>query len=253
MHSEKKYAIKQIEVKIRNAYTMYILRGGHMAVINLRIDDEEKKNVERILSELGLTTTTAIKLFFNAVVREEGIPFNITLSTNKQGKVFRAVLDDFSGAKQMDTGIFSKVLVAYLLKNKLGAKTRNVTDNRFVDMLYEIGEEKFACIIKGRQFSDNESLQDVIKVNELEELYSFSQMNDDRIPQVAFVMIEKDGSSIDVYLFNPKDFTDLIDNQVKGITGSIEEGEFRVSNALRNRKDLQSNDKIIWWDGKFKN
>ncbi len=48
-----------------------------MANINIRIDDNVKKNAERVFAELGLTPTTAIVLFYHQVIRTKSIPFEL--------------------------------------------------------------------------------------------------------------------------------------------------------------------------------
>ena len=50
--------------------------------MNIRIDSDLKKNMEDIFSELGLTTSAAFTIFAKAVVRNEGIPFELTLRPN---------------------------------------------------------------------------------------------------------------------------------------------------------------------------
>ena len=56
-----------------------------MANVNIRIDDELKKDAEMIFNELGLTPTTAITLFYKQVVRTYSIPFEIKLDVpNKE-------------------------------------------------------------------------------------------------------------------------------------------------------------------------
>lgn len=43
--------------------------------INIRIDKKVKKEATHTLSELGLDMSTAVKMFLNQVVAEQGIPF----------------------------------------------------------------------------------------------------------------------------------------------------------------------------------
>ena len=52
--------------------------------MNIRIDSDLKKNMEAIFSELGLTTSAAFTIFAKAVVRNEGIPFELTLRPNAE-------------------------------------------------------------------------------------------------------------------------------------------------------------------------
>lgn len=53
-----------------------------MAQINIRIDDDLKKQADGLFSELGMNTSTAVILFMKQAVREGGIPFKITRSTD---------------------------------------------------------------------------------------------------------------------------------------------------------------------------
>ena len=56
-----------------------------MANVNVRIDDELKKEAEIVFNELGLTPTTAITLFYKQVVRTYSIPFELKLDVpNKE-------------------------------------------------------------------------------------------------------------------------------------------------------------------------
>ena len=50
-----------------------------MANINIRIDDDIKKNAEHVFAKLGLNPTTAIVLFYNQVIRTNSIPFELKL------------------------------------------------------------------------------------------------------------------------------------------------------------------------------
>ena len=56
-----------------------------MANVNIRIDEELKKEAETIFNELGLTPTAAITLFYKQVVRTYSIPFELKLDVpNKE-------------------------------------------------------------------------------------------------------------------------------------------------------------------------
>ena len=45
--------------------------------INIRVDEEVKKQFEELVSGFGLTVTTAFNVFAKAVIRERKIPFEI--------------------------------------------------------------------------------------------------------------------------------------------------------------------------------
>ena len=48
-----------------------------MANLNIRIDDNLKRQAEHVFSELGMSTTTATTIFLKQVVRHNGIPFDL--------------------------------------------------------------------------------------------------------------------------------------------------------------------------------
>lgn len=50
-----------------------------MANLTMRIDDELKKQAEELFNELGMNMTTAFTIFAKQAVREQRIPFNITM------------------------------------------------------------------------------------------------------------------------------------------------------------------------------
>ena len=50
-----------------------------MANVNVRIDDDIKKEAERILAKIGLNPTTAITLFYNQIIRTNSIPFELKI------------------------------------------------------------------------------------------------------------------------------------------------------------------------------
>ena len=46
--------------------------------VNIRIDEDLKKQTEILLSDMGLNMTTAVNIFLRQVLRTGGIPFEIT-------------------------------------------------------------------------------------------------------------------------------------------------------------------------------
>lgn len=48
------------------------------AMVNFRMDEELKKNMEETCSEMGLSMTAAFTMFAKKVSREKRIPFEIT-------------------------------------------------------------------------------------------------------------------------------------------------------------------------------
>lgn len=50
-----------------------------MTQINIRVDETVKAQTEEICKSLGMNITTAVNVFFNAMIREKGIPFDLKL------------------------------------------------------------------------------------------------------------------------------------------------------------------------------
>ena len=50
------------------------------AMINLRMDTDEKNSFEDICEQLGLSITSAFKIFAKKVIREKRIPFDVSLN-----------------------------------------------------------------------------------------------------------------------------------------------------------------------------
>lgn len=66
--------------------------------LNIRVNKDLKKQSDMILSLLGLNTSTAVNMFLNAVVRNNGIPFSLTLNPNNETK---QALDDVIAGKNL--------------------------------------------------------------------------------------------------------------------------------------------------------
>ena len=50
------------------------------AMINFRMDTDEKNSFEDICEQLGLSITSAFKIFAKKVIREKRIPFDVSLN-----------------------------------------------------------------------------------------------------------------------------------------------------------------------------
>ena len=54
--------------------------------ISIRLDSDIKKQFDDLCKEFGISTNAAFNLFARAVVREQAIPFTISLSTSESDK-----------------------------------------------------------------------------------------------------------------------------------------------------------------------
>ena len=49
------------------------------ALVNIRMDEELKRNMEQTCQELGMNMTTAITIFAKKMTREKRIPFEVSV------------------------------------------------------------------------------------------------------------------------------------------------------------------------------
>ena len=67
--------------------------------LNIRIDEELKRQADAIFSELGLNMSTAINMFLRYSVRYGGIPFDLRLDIPNEET--RAAIDDVNNNRNM--------------------------------------------------------------------------------------------------------------------------------------------------------
>lgn len=78
-----------------------------MANINVRIDDNLKRDAETLFDALGLNMTTATTMFLKQCVRHQGLPFDVRLdafySASNMAHLRRAIADlDAGGGEAHD-------------------------------------------------------------------------------------------------------------------------------------------------------
>lgn len=52
------------------------------AILRTRIDPRRKARVEKILDQLGMTSTQAVNMFFAQIERRRAIPFTVSMQDN---------------------------------------------------------------------------------------------------------------------------------------------------------------------------
>jgi len=88
-----------------------------MAQIQIRIDDKTKNEAKKVLEELGLDMTTAIKLYLKQVVKQEGIPFEIYTKngfTLKQEMEVLKVMQESEKAENLVGSMEADEFIEYL-------------------------------------------------------------------------------------------------------------------------------------------
>jgi DNA-damage-inducible protein J len=73
-----------------------------MAQISLRVDDDVKRGAEQILTDIGLSMSTAINVFLRKVAREGRIPFELTADpffTESNMRYLESIMQDVKEGK----------------------------------------------------------------------------------------------------------------------------------------------------------
>ena len=85
-----------------------------MAVINIRVNDEVKKEAETIFKSLGLNMSVAMNLFLKKCISENGIPFDLSVEleakNSKNGTLKLGILF----LRDKDNKVTNKVYSAYV-------------------------------------------------------------------------------------------------------------------------------------------
>ncbi|MBO6218184.1 MAG: type II toxin-antitoxin system RelB/DinJ family antitoxin [Treponema sp.] len=71
-------------------------------MVNFRMDAEEKNSFEDVCGQLGLTITTAFKMFAKKVVRERRIPFDLSLDpfySESNMEHLKKIIDDVDSGR----------------------------------------------------------------------------------------------------------------------------------------------------------
>ncbi len=79
--------------------------------LNIRTSKETKAAAEKIFDELGITTSTAFNIFLKAVIRENGLPFEMrvetpnsnTISAIDEVRQMEAHSEKYKGYKDVDS------------------------------------------------------------------------------------------------------------------------------------------------------
>jgi len=69
-------------------------------LVNIRMDEDLKKAMERTCRELGMTMTTAFTIFAKKVSREQRIPFDVSVDPFYSERNMAAIDESFEQLKQ---------------------------------------------------------------------------------------------------------------------------------------------------------
>lgn len=62
-----------------------------MAQVNIRIDDELKAQGEKLFNTLGLTFSAAVNVFISQAIRDQAIPFKVSINQVPNSVTIQAV------------------------------------------------------------------------------------------------------------------------------------------------------------------
>ncbi len=71
-------------------------------VVNARIDAQLKKEVDYILSRIGLTGAEAIRLYYTQIRNKKGIPFTLTVGEEPKERVIQS-MENIEQGKNIET------------------------------------------------------------------------------------------------------------------------------------------------------
>ena len=70
-------------------------------LVNFRIDETTKKQMEQICNELGITMSTAFNIFAKKMIREKRIPFDVSIDPFYSENNMKAINESI---KQLEEG-----------------------------------------------------------------------------------------------------------------------------------------------------
>lgn len=77
--------------------------------LSVRLNTELKHEAENLLADLGMNMTTAINLFLKQTVRNQGIPFSISIKKVPNRETLEAIQEALALAKDPKAKTFSSV------------------------------------------------------------------------------------------------------------------------------------------------
>jgi len=67
--------------------------------VNVRMDEDVKKEFEKFCSAVGLNVSVAVNMFAKAVIREQRLPFDVALNTPNEET--RKAIDDVKNRRNL--------------------------------------------------------------------------------------------------------------------------------------------------------
>lgn len=82
--------------------------------ISIRVDSDLKNEADKLFNELGLNLSSAVNIFLRQAIREQSIPFKISLNTKDR------IMDKYDPAfKELASGEMTKEDFKTFIENKI--------------------------------------------------------------------------------------------------------------------------------------
>ena len=73
------------------------------SVVNVRVDENTKRDVEILFDKLGMNISTAVNMFFKQSLMENGLPFQPKVTIKKRKHIpLKERLKDFNGSFEIE-------------------------------------------------------------------------------------------------------------------------------------------------------
>lgn len=86
-------------------------RGDNMAQINLRVDDDVKKQAELVCNDIGISLSSAINIYLKKLGREYRIPFDVSVDPFYSKKNIEYLEEKFSEYKKGNMKLIDKEII----------------------------------------------------------------------------------------------------------------------------------------------
>ena len=94
--------------------------AAEQTLVQIRVDTTLKEQAAEIFERIGIDTPTAVRMFFKAVVREQGLPFGTNVSVGKEKSEAEKAMDFFKNLVMYEppvSGDNDNVIVVMPLEN----------------------------------------------------------------------------------------------------------------------------------------
>lgn len=86
-------------MSVQSNYNDSVLNQYNMSTIQVRIDEKIKKQSQKILDEIGMDLSGAIKIYLKQIIIKEGLPFKVLTENGFTKEFEKETLEAYKMAK----------------------------------------------------------------------------------------------------------------------------------------------------------